>query len=152
MAWRKMLGLFYFTVLKWMMNPAVLAFSCKLEIHGANGSMTNLKGLTHIRPILQYQSGFMMFRNQYHKLVYLSGTLLRKWLQGETQNASKCLNSIVWTCCSKNTFVSKKIFEMEIRSGVLRFDDGTDGMRDVFQILVCLVQLKIQNQSNIISV
>ena len=41
---------------------------------------------------------------------------------------------------------------MEIRSGVLRFDDGTDGMKDVFQILVCLVQLKTQNQSNIISV
>ena len=38
---------------------------------------------------------------------------------------------------------------MEIRSGVLRFDDGTDGMKDVFQILVCLVQLKIQVKHNI---
>ena len=41
---------------------------------------------------------------------------------------------------------------MEIRSGVLRVDEGTDGMRDVFQIMVYLVQLQMQSQSNIISV
>ena len=37
MAWRKLLGLFYFIVLKWMMNPAVIAFVHKSKIHGANG-------------------------------------------------------------------------------------------------------------------
>ena len=49
MVLRKLLGLFYFIVLKRMTNPAAIAFYRKLETHGANGSMTNLKGLTHIR-------------------------------------------------------------------------------------------------------
>ena len=44
----------------------------------------------------------------------------------------KCLNSIVWTCCPKNTSVSKPVFEIAIHSAVLHFNNGTDGVRDVF--------------------
>ena len=35
---------------------------------------------------------------------------------------------------------------MTIRSGALHFDDVTDRMTDVFQIMVCLVQLQIQSR------
>ena len=40
------------------MNLAVIAFARKPKIHDENGSMTNLKGLTHVRVIFPYQSGF----------------------------------------------------------------------------------------------
>ena len=61
-----------------------------------------------------------------------SDTLLRKCLHGETQNTNECLNSIVWTCCPKTTFVSKPIFEMAIHSSVLDFNNRTDGVGNVF--------------------
>ena len=40
-----------------------------------------------------------------------SDTLLRKCLHDETQNTYECLNSVVWTGCPKNTFVSKSVFD-----------------------------------------
>ena len=36
-------------------------FCPQIEVHGANGSMTNLKGLTYIRVIFPYQSGLIVF-------------------------------------------------------------------------------------------
>ena len=75
---KKNVGVILFHCIEINDESSCHSFFPQTGIHAANGSMTNLKGLTHVRPILQYQSGFMIFRNQYHKLVYLSGTLLRK--------------------------------------------------------------------------
>ena len=57
---------------------------------------------------------------------------LRKCFHGETQNTNECLNSILWTRCPKNIFVSKLVFEVAIHSAVLNFNDGTDGVRKMF--------------------
>ena len=61
-----------------------------------------------------------------------SDTLLRKCLYGKKQNTNGYLHSFVWTRCRKNTFVSKPVFDMAIHSAVLYFNDGADGVRDVF--------------------
>ena len=42
------------------MNPTVIAFASKQKIHDAN-----LKELTHVRVTFPYESGFMIFSNQY---------------------------------------------------------------------------------------
>ena len=42
------------------MNPTVIAFASKQKIHDAN-----LKELTQVRVTFPYESGFMIFSNQY---------------------------------------------------------------------------------------
>ena len=59
------------------MNPTVIAFASKQKIHDAN-----LKELTHVRVTFPYESGFMIFSNQYlwtcHQAHYWENAFMAK--------------------------------------------------------------------------
>ena len=59
------------------MNPTVIAFASKQKIHDAN-----LKELTHVRVTFPYESGFMIFSNQYlwtcHQAHYWENAFMTK--------------------------------------------------------------------------
>ena len=59
------------------MNPTVIAFASKQKIHDAN-----LKELTHVRVTFPYESGFMIFWNQYlwtcHQAHYWENAFMAK--------------------------------------------------------------------------
>ena len=59
------------------MNPTVIAFASKQKIHDAN-----LKELTHVRITFPYESGFMIFSNQYlwtcHQAHYWENAFMAK--------------------------------------------------------------------------
>ena len=61
-----------------------------------------------------------------------SDDLLKKCLHGEMQNSNEALNSLIWTRCPKNVFVSRSTFEIGINSAVLHFNDGENGIKSVF--------------------
>ena len=49
-----------------------------------------------------------------------------------TQNNNEDLNSIIWSRVPKSIFVSKPIIEMGTYSAILHFNDGSNGILQVF--------------------
>lgn len=58
--------------------------------------------------------------------------LLKKCLHGQTQNTNEAFNSIIWTRCPKNIFISRSTFEIGINSAVIHYNDGGNGIKAVF--------------------
>ena len=61
-----------------------------------------------------------------------SDELLKKCLHGQTQNTNEAFNSIIWTRCPKNVFISRSTFEVGINSAVVHYNDGGNGIKAVF--------------------
>ena len=58
--------------------------------------------------------------------------LLSKCLDGLTQN-NESLNAFIWKKCPKNVYVSRNIIEIGVASAVLEFNNGTQGIRKVYE-------------------
>ena len=74
-----------------------------------------------------------------HKVIYpmfvelSSDELLDKCLHGETQNANKAINQIIWNKLPKNVFVGRRVLEMGVNSALIEFNDGSQGIEKVLQ-------------------
>ena len=64
-----------------------------------------------------------------------NNVLLSRFLLGKTQNANETLNSIVWSKCPKNIFVSKDLIEIGLNSAILQFNEGARGVEKVLRKL-----------------
>ena len=62
-----------------------------------------------------------------------SEALLSKCLYGLTQNNNESLNAFIWKKCPKNVYVSRNIIEIGVDSAVLEFNNGTQGVRKVYE-------------------
>ena len=58
--------------------------------------------------------------------------LLRKCLDGFTQNSNESFNNIIWTYCPKNKYNGVKTLEISVGLAVISFNDGTEGWKSVF--------------------
>ena len=58
-----------------------------------------------------------------------NNALLSRCLHGKTQNANEELNSIVWSKCPKNIFVSKELMKIGLNSAILQFNEGARGIQ-----------------------
>ena len=59
--------------------------------------------------------------------------LLSKCLHGKTQNVNEAFNNVVWTKCPKTVYVNRKTLEIGAASAVLDFNEGKDGIFQVFK-------------------
>ena len=62
-----------------------------------------------------------------------SEALLSKCLDGLTQNNNESLNAFIWKKCPKNVYVSRNIIEIGVASAVLEFNNGTQGIKKVYE-------------------
>ena len=62
-----------------------------------------------------------------------SEALLSKCLDGLTQNNNESLNALIWKKCLKNVYVSRNIIETGVASAVLEFNNGTQGIKKVYE-------------------
>ena len=49
--------------------------------------------------------------------------MLQKCLHGMTQNCNESFNQLIWNCCPKDIFISKKIVEMAVNSATTNYND-----------------------------
>ncbi|GFS27558.1 hypothetical protein ElyMa_005281300 [Elysia marginata] len=61
--------------------------------------------------------------------------LLRKCLQGKTQNNNECLNKLIWDRCSKEMFAERNIVKEAVNSAVAYYNDGSQSIIRLHQIL-----------------
>ena len=61
-----------------------------------------------------------------------SEALLSKCLDGLTQN-NESLNALIWKKCPKDVYVSRNIIEIGGTSAVLEFNNGTQGIRKIYE-------------------
>ena len=54
-------------------------------------------------------------------------------MDGLTQNNNELLNAFIWKKCPKNVYVSRNIIEIGVASAVLEFNNGTQGIRKVYE-------------------
>ena len=73
-----------------------------------------------------------------------SQALLSKCLGDLTQNKNVSLNALIWKKCPKNVYVSRNVIEIGVASAVLQFNNGTQGIRKIYEnaglhywLLVC---------------
>ena len=52
---------------------------------------------------------------------------------GLTQNNNKSLNTLIWKKCPKDVHISRNIIEIGVASAVLEFDNGTQGIRKLYE-------------------
>ena len=62
-----------------------------------------------------------------------SKALLSKCLDGVTQNNNESLNALIWKKCPKDAYVSRNIIEIGVASAVLEFNNGTQGIRKIYE-------------------
>ena len=62
-----------------------------------------------------------------------SEVLLSKCLDGLTQNNNKSLNALIWKKCPKDLYVSRNIIEIGVASAVLESNNGTQGIRKIYE-------------------
>ena len=56
-----------------------------------------------------------------------------KCLDGLTQNNNESLNTLIWKKCPKDVHVTTNIIETGVASAVLEFDNGTQGIRKIYE-------------------
>ena len=61
--------------------------------------------------------------------------LLKKCVHGETQNFNEGINNVIWSRCPKNVLVKKATLEIGVNSAILSFNEGTSGLKRVFEYL-----------------
>lgn len=61
--------------------------------------------------------------------------LLRKCLEGFTQNSNESLNNMIWNYCPKNKYHGMKTVEIAIGLAVTNFNDGAVGWKNIFNKL-----------------
>ena len=61
--------------------------------------------------------------------------LLKKCLQGQTQNNNESLNGVIWKRSPKYVFVGRSTLEMGVTSAVINFNDGRSGILKVMENL-----------------
>ena len=61
--------------------------------------------------------------------------LLKKCLHGQTQNANEAFNNCIWRKAPKDTFVARGTLEVAVASAVIHFNEGGNGMLQVFNNL-----------------
>ena len=59
-------------------------------------------------------------------------TLLGKCLHGLTQNVNESFNQIIWTKAPKDVYVAKKTLNIAMASAVIAYNDGSNGILNVF--------------------
>jgi len=74
--------------------------------------------------------------------------LLSKCLHGKTQNLNEAFNNVVWTKCPKTVYVNRKTLEIGVASAVLEFNEGKDGILQVFKNVGLKIG-QIQHQSTV---
>ena len=62
-----------------------------------------------------------------------SEALLSKCLDGLTQNNNESLNALIWKKFPKDVYVSRNIIEIGVASAVLEFNNGTQGIRKIYE-------------------
>lgn len=76
-----------------------------------------------------------------------SEELLSKCTHGKTQNNNESLNGVIWKKCPKSVYVSKKILELGVYSAIIEFNDGSCGLKPVFDLLgfnnLCFLQNRL---------
>ena len=60
--------------------------------------------------------------------------VLKKCLHGRTQDANEASNQIIWIC-PKNVYVQRCILEIGTCSAVSVYNDGTSGLKSLFEKL-----------------
>ena len=61
--------------------------------------------------------------------------LLERCLEGKTQIVNESLNNVIWARCPKSVYVGKSTIEIAVASAVLYFNDGGQGVLEVFKNL-----------------
>ena len=61
--------------------------------------------------------------------------LLRKCLEGYTQNSNESLNNMIWNYCPKNKYHGIKTVEIAVGLSVTNFNDGAIGWKNIFDKL-----------------
>lgn len=69
----------------------------------------------------------------YHRMS--SDSLLQRMQPGGTQNANECLNSVIWSRCTKTVFVGKKRVEAAASLVISTFNKGASAMLSVMDRL-----------------
>ena len=62
-------------------------------------------------------------------------SLLQKCLHGLTQNPNEAFNQIIWKKAPKVIYVARKTLEIAVASAVLTYNDGGNGLINVFDML-----------------
>ena len=65
--------------------------------------------------------------------------LLKKCLHGKTQNPNESLHNMIWKRCPKRVHVNLLTLEIAVASSVLSFNDGQQGLIEVFKKLFIAV-------------
>ena len=60
---------------------------------------------------------------------------MERCIDGETQNVNESLNNVLWTRCPKCVYVGRSTIEIAVASAVLYFNDGGQGILEVFKNL-----------------
>ncbi|GFT98474.1 uncharacterized protein TNCV_3951481 [Trichonephila clavipes] len=66
-----------------------------------------------------------------------SPKLLKKCLEGKTQNSNESFNSTVWKYCPKTSGSSKRIVDVAVNEAVVMYNDGMAGRLDIMKHLDC---------------
>ena len=48
------------------------------------------------------------------------------------KNLNESFNNIIWTKCPKAVYVSRAVLEMVVNSAVLKFNEGSHGINEVY--------------------
>ena len=62
-------------------------------------------------------------------------TLLRKCLDGLSQNPNESFNNLIWTICPKNKYHGVQTVETAVGLSVIMYNDGMSGLFSVFENL-----------------
>ena len=62
-----------------------------------------------------------------------SEALLSRCLGGLTQNNNESLNALIWKKCPKDVYVSRNIIEIGMAAPVLELNNGTQGIRKLYE-------------------